>query len=163
MTPTTICSTGSSSAASSTSGSAERVEPLGVASADLRAGFVADVRPRAQMLCALGPFAVPVRVVAGEHDEVVAEHVDDTGQDRLLRLAGRPDVPGLEVFLRIASPAVLDPVAALLEVLVQAVDEERHPADACLQERDAQPWMPVEDTARDQRRHRGHLVERKAD
>src|SRR5215212_11238382 len=126
---TTTCSTGSSSAASSTSGSVdvspaprdatlqlsrkspsaghdncsfgemavitsgsvERVEPLGVASADLLACFFADVRPGAQMLGALGPFAVPVRVVAGEHDEVVAKDVDHTRQDRLLRLAGGPD------------------------------------------------------------------------
>ena len=48
-------------------------------------------------------------------------------------------------------------------MLVQAVDEERHPADAGLEERDAQVGVPVEDAARDERRHRRHLVERKAD
>ena len=48
-------------------------------------------------------------------------------------------------------------------MLVQAVDEERHPAHAGLEECDAQARMPIEDTAGDQRRHRGHLVERKAD
>src|ERR1700738_3637445 len=97
-------------------GSVKRVEALGVFSADLRAGFLADVRAGAQMLCALRPFAVPVRVVACEHDEVVAEHVDDSWQDRLLRLTCRPDVSGCKVFLRVASPAVLDPVAPFLQV-----------------------------------------------
>src|SRR5882757_11314578 len=134
---TAICSTVRSSAASSISASVERVEALGVFAADLRAGRLADVRSGAQMLCALRPFAVPVRVVAGEHDEVVAKHVDHAGQDRLLRLARRPDVPGSQRLLRVASPAVLDPVAPLLEVLVQAVDEERHPANAGFEERDA--------------------------
>ena len=86
--------------------SVEPVEALGVQAADLRAGLLADVGAGAQMLCALRPFAVPVRVVAGEHDEVVAEHVDDAGQDRLLGLAGRPDVACLQVLLRVALPAV---------------------------------------------------------
>src|SRR5436190_1976385 len=118
-----------SSAASSISVSVERVEALGVFSADLRTGRFTDVRASAQMLCAFRPFAVPVRVVAGEHDEVVTKHVDDTWQDRLLRFARRPDVACPKVFLGIAFPAVLDPVATLLEVLVQPVDEERHPTD----------------------------------
>src|ERR1700682_1154836 len=96
---TEICSTVRSSAASSISASFDRVDALGVFGADLRAGRLADVRSGAQMLGALRPFAVPVRVVAGEHDEVVAKHVDNTGQDRLLRLTGRPDVSGCKVFL----------------------------------------------------------------
>jgi len=64
------------------------------------------------MLCAVRPFAVPVGIVAGEHDEVVAEHVDDARQDRLLRLAGRPDVARPQVLGRIALPPALDPAAA---------------------------------------------------
>ena len=115
------------------------------------------------MLCALRPFAVPVRVVAGEHDEVVAEHVDDAGQDRLLGFARRPDVSGPQILLRVPLPAAIYRVAALLEMLVQPVDEERDPADTGLEERDAQVGVPVEDAPRNQRRHRRHLVERKAD
>ena len=60
------------------------------------------------------------------------------GQDGLLGLAAHPDVAGRQVLVRVAPPAVRDPVAALLEVLVHAVDEERHPADAGLEEGDAQ-------------------------
>src|SRR5258708_34940430 len=105
MTAIAICSTARSSAASSISDSIERVEALGVASADLLAGFLADVRAGAQMLCALRPFAIPVRIIAGEHDEVVPAHVDDAGQDRLLPLTGRPYGAGGPVFLRSAIPA----------------------------------------------------------
>ena len=104
-----------------------------------------------------------MRVVAGEHDEVGAEHVDHAGQDRLLGLACHPDVAGGQVFVRIAAPAALDPVATLLVVLVQTIDEERDPPGARLEEGDPQLWMPLEDAARDERCHRRHLVERKAD
>src|ERR1700759_3668551 len=102
--------------------------------ADFRAGVFADVGAGAQVLGAVRPLPVPVRVVAGEHDEVVAEHVDDAGQNRFFGLARHEDVAGLQVLLRIALPAMFDPVAALFEVLVQAVDEERHPAHARLEE-----------------------------
>src|ERR1700759_5127056 len=88
--------------------SVEAVEALRIQPADFRAGCFADVRARAQVLGALGPFAVPVRVVAGEHDEVVAEHINDAGQDGLLRLAGHEDVASTHVLLRIALPATLD-------------------------------------------------------
>src|SRR6476659_9666290 len=143
--------------------SAQGVELLCVRPADLRAGVLADVRASPQMLCAVWPFAVPVRVVAGEHDEVVTEHIDDARQDRLLRLAGRPDIACAQVLLGIALPPALDPVAALLEMLVQTVDEERHPADPGFQERDPQARVSVEHATGDQRRHRRHLVEREAD
>src|ERR1700753_458763 len=99
------------------------------------------------MFGAFRPLAVPVRVVAGEHDEVVAEYVDDAGQDRLLRLASHEDVAGLDVLLRIALPATLDPVAALFEMLVQAVDEERHPTHPRLEEGHPQPGMPLQNAA----------------
>src|SRR5262245_20698074 len=117
--------------------SAQAVEALRVLAGDLGARFLADVAARAQVHGALRPIAVPVRVVAGEHDEVGAEDIDDARQDRLLGLAGHPDVAGLEVLVRVALPAVWNPVAAFLEVLVHAVDEERHPADAGLEEGDA--------------------------
>src|SRR5262245_27622328 len=106
------------------------------------------------MLCALWPFAVPVWVIAGEHDEVVAKHVDDTRQYRLLGLARRPDVARVQILLRVATPAVLDPAAALFEMLMQPVDEERHPAHTGFQKRDPQSRMPIEDSAGDHRRHR---------
>src|SRR3984957_7750155 len=144
-------------------GSVEAVEPLRIQSADFRAGAFADVRKRAQMFGALRPLAVPVRVVAGEHDEVVAQYVDDAGQDRLLRLAVHEDVAGPHVLLRFALPAAFNPVAALFEMLVQAVNEERHPAHARLEEGHPQSGMPIENTAGDHRGHRRHLVERKAD
>src|ERR1700677_1774021 len=105
----------------------QTVEALRVQPADLGARILADIRAGAQMLGAFRPFAVPVRVVAGEHDEVGAEHVDDPGQNRLFRLAGHPDVAGPQIVVWIAAPAALDPVPPLLVVLVQAVDEERNP------------------------------------
>ncbi len=46
---------------------------------------------------------------------------------------------------------------------MQAVDKEGDPADARLQKGNSQPGMTVKDTARDQRGHRRHLVEREAD
>ena len=135
-----------------------RVQPT-----DLFARFLTDVGTGAQMLGAFRPLAVPMRVVAGEHDEVGSEHIDHAGQDRFLRLTGHPDVAGPQVVVRIATPAALDPVATLLVVLVQPIDEERDPAGARLEEGDPQLWMPLEDAARDERGHRRHLVERKAD
>ena len=72
-------------------------------------------------------------------------------------------LPAAQVFVRIAAPAALDPIAPLLVVLVQAIDEERNPAGARLEEGDPQLRMPLEDAAGDQRGHRRHLVERKAD
>src|SRR6516162_243016 len=65
----------------SAASSVQVVEALRVQPADLFAGLLADIRAGSQMLGALWPFAVPVRVVAGEHDEVGAEHVDHAGQD----------------------------------------------------------------------------------
>src|SRR5271163_648996 len=141
----------------------QTVEALCVQPADLGARILADIRAGAQMLGAFGPFAVPVRVVAGEHDEVGAEHVDHTGQDRLLGLAGHPDVARGQVVVRIAAPAALDPVAALLVMLMQAIDEKRDPARARLEEGNPQLWMPFENAAGDKRGHRRHLVERKTD
>ena len=47
-------------------------------------------------------------------------------------------------------------------MLVHAVDEVRHPADARLEKRDPETRVPVEHAARDERRHRRHLVEREA-
>src|SRR6185312_14864916 len=124
---------------------------------------LADVGSRAQMLCALRPFAVPVRVVAGEHDEVVAEYVDDSGQYRLLGLARGPDIARAQVLDRVALPAALDPVAALFEMLVQPVDEERHPPDAGLEEGNPKFRMSVEHATGNHRGHCRHLVEREAD
>src|SRR5688572_599700 len=115
------------------------------------------------MLRALRPIAVPVRIVAGEHDEVVAEDVDDAGQDRLFRLARRPDVARLQILLRIALPATFDPVAALLEVLMQTVDEERHPADTRFEERHSESGVAVKYTSRYECGHCCHLVERETD
>src|SRR4029077_6395751 len=71
--------------------------------------------------------------------------------------------PRFDVGAWIATPAVRDPVAALFPVLVHAVDEVGHPADARLEERPAPPRVAVEGAARDERGHRGHLIEWEAD
>src|SRR5579862_19695 len=130
--------TSSSRAVNPGASARESVEAPGVLAGDLRAHALGDVAPLAQRPRALRPAAIPVRIVARVHDEVRAEDLRDGGQDRLLRLAADPDVPCLDVRARVTPPPVRDPVAALLPVLVHAVDEVRHPADARLQERDAQ-------------------------
>src|ERR1700739_3726334 len=134
--------------------SVEVVEALRVQPADLLAGLVADIRSGSQMLGALRPFAVPMGVIACEHDEVGAQHIDHAGQDRFLWLARPPDAARGEIFGRTAAPAALDPTSSLLVMLVQAVDEERDPARARLEEGDPQLWMALEDAAREYTRQR---------
>src|SRR5690349_9943727 len=123
----------------------EPVEAPRVRAGDLRAHVVAEVGPLTERARAVRPVAVPVRVVAREHDEVRTERVRDGGEHGLLGLAAHPDVPGVDVVPGVVPPAVADPVAALLVVLVKAVDEVRYPSDARLEERDAEPRMAVED------------------
>src|ERR1700744_4691938 len=143
--------------------SVQVVETLRITPADLFASLLADVGAGSQMLGALRPFAVPVRVIAGEHDEVGAQYVDHAGQDRFLRLTRHPDVAFGQIIVWIAAPAPLDPVAAFLVMLMQTVDEERDPARARLEEGDPQLRVALEHTAGHQRGHRRHLVERKTD
>src|SRR5437870_13678252 len=113
--------------------SSEPVEAPGIRARDLGPHVLGQIAPLAQWPRALRPVAVPVGVVARVHDEVGTEGCSDRRQDRLLGLAAHPHVPRLDVASWVLAPAVPDPVATLLPVLVHAVDEVRYPAHARLE------------------------------
>ena len=105
----------------------------------------------------VGRVEIPVRVVGGKHEEVVAaDHVDDlqqvSGVFRLLhRLRRRP-----EVLADVLTGQLLEPrdfVAQPPVVLVKAPHQRRQPGKPAFDQRDAQVREGLEDAFGDQAEH----------
>src|SRR5438093_2055596 len=120
-----------------------------------------QVRPLPQRPGRLREVAVPVRVVAGVEDEVRPERLGCERDTHLFRLAAHVKLPASHVLARVTLARGREP-AALLDVLVQALEEVGHPADARLEQPDAQPRVALEDAAQHERRRRHHHVEGEA-
>ena len=94
-----------------------------------------------------------------EHPEVVADRIDDV-LDRLLVALDRHEALPLEVRARRHRQLARVDVAQPLPVLVHAPEQERDPAAVALEERHAQPGMPLEDAACAKGAGGQHLLDR---
>src|SRR5437867_7365910 len=107
--------------------------------------------------------AVPVRIVAAEHDEVVPERVHDVFRPALVDL-GRHEALALEVLARLhAEVGRVARAEPALPVLVHALEPPGGPARARREEDAAEPRVPLEHAADDQVHARAHVLDRVAD
>src|SRR5215510_3589284 len=125
---------------------------------DLALALVGD-RQLQERLHRPGELRVAVREVGREDDPVVADRVDDV-LDRLLVALDRDEALPLEVGARRHRQLARVDVAEPLPVLVQAPEQEGHPAAVALEEGDAQPRMALEDAARAEGAGGEHLLDR---
>src|SRR5581483_762591 len=91
--------------------------------------------------------AVPVGIVRGEKNFVVADPLDHVGQSFLFRLHREEPVAVLDVFARLVFAERRFDLAALLPLFVHPLHPVRHPADAAFEKRDAQLGKTLGDPA----------------
>src|SRR5207245_5574844 len=109
-----------------------------------------------------GVLAVRVREVGREDDVPDANEVVHRLHRILVALDGDEALP-LEVLARLHREIAREDVAEPLVVLVHPPQKERRPACVPLEERDAEPRMPLEDAAAAEAHGREHLLTRVTD
>src|SRR5262245_53788311 len=112
-----------------------------------------------QLVDRVGPLAVPVRVVRGVEDVVLAEPPDHVRDRLLLRLAREVRAAARHVLARLGLAERRIP-RALLELPVHVLHEERHPARARLHEPEGEALERLQTPAVDAADQRAHLLGR---
>src|SRR5205823_14813853 len=126
--------------------SGDGVEAAWIVLEDPALARLAQVRALRDDLHRVGELAVPVVVVRGVDDDVFAQRLHHPRHAALVGIAADEAAAGEEVLARLA----VDPRRLLgrqLPVLVEALEPEGEPADAGLQESDAQLREAVQDAA----------------
>src|SRR5215510_6359142 len=135
------------------------VELERVLSEDLRLHARLQVLALQELVDGVRPLAVPVRVVRGVDDVVLADPAGHVRDCLFLGLAREVGAATRHVFARLGLAERRVP-RALLELAVHVLHEERHPACARFHETDAQPLDLLEEPAVDAADHRDHLLRR---
>src|SRR5215470_4838820 len=135
------------------------VELERVLSEDLRLHARLYVFPAHQLIDRVGPFTIPVRVVRGVDDVVLADPADHVRDRLLLRLAREVRTAACHVLARLGLAERRIP-RPLLELAVHVLHEERHPPGARLHEADAQALELLEEAAVDATDQGDHLLRR---
>src|SRR5947199_7301912 len=136
--------------------SGDGVEAAWIVLEDPALARLAQVRALRDDLHRVRELAVPVVVVRGVDDHVLAEGLHHPRHAALVGIAADEAAAGEEVLARLA----VDPRRLLgrqLPVLVEALEPEGEPADAGLQESDAQLRKAVQDAAQREGHDRDHL------
>src|SRR5437773_9801417 len=121
------------------------VEPRAIAPENLAAHIVAE-RQSEELLHRLGERPDRVRIV-GRDDEIVAAHLVDDVDRRLLVHAERDVALALEALAREQRELMLAARAELLPLVVEPPEPPGEPARGAFEKRAAQPGMALEDPA----------------
>src|SRR5262249_3799956 len=132
------------------------VESERVLPEDFRLHRSIEVLPLQELVHRVRPLAIPVRIVGGVEDVILAEPARHVRNRLLFGLAGEVRTAACHVFARFGLAERRIPWT-LLELAVHVLHEERHPADARLHEADAQALELLEEAAVDATDQGDHL------
>src|SRR5262249_2430887 len=135
------------------------VEPERVLSEDFRFHAVLEVLSLHELVDCVRPLAVPVWIVRGVDDVVLADPADHVRDRFLLSPAREVARTACHFLARLALAGGRVP-RALLELAVHVLHEERHPARARFHDPDPQALELLEEPAVDAADHRDHLLRR---